>query len=537
MRDTLIITDQAITAPVSASTAYEYRVDGGHILGDGTKLLNDANRLNELGATLAKTYTDAIARLRLEMPWQALNDDMLGHLFYFTELNTKRSEMNQSYDAFVNAELLREKLSNVTIKTVYLFGSSLFNDDTLTSIFPNAQIIRDHSPAKTSLRSIFVKNTYFFYRFWIIALLRWLLPKVKPADLQANRFFMTRFPGRLSIDEVEDKYSDLVQNNDRYIAGILTDGMQQNISISRWLQISKRSRQLRQTVFYDRYHHVADGIAGFFWMFALMANVARNKPDFRINGINLTDIIQDEAVHSLYRLPRLIAVSRGIKRLYAQILSDTSSTKSIVYYLHEYGYGRMFSSLLERHFPNFKRIGMQHGPASIRKMVYWLSPDEINDKNHPLALPHAVLAEDAASAALYRKMGYHHVMVMKKAPRLRGSFAKTIKLKEDRTDLPHLIATGLHDSAMMIAMMQPIIEKNLTRNYLIKFHPKAIVDDDILSSLPKNCAVVTDNIDILFQKVGKVYVTYSSVGVEAEEIGLDVAYMDIPARVSERPKD
>lgn len=537
MRDTLIITDQTIECPVSPASVFEYRVDGGQIIDDEAITLNDADRLNQLGAELAEAYTDAIAGLRLTMPWKALHDDVLGHLFYFTELNTKRTEMNQSFDAFVNAAFIREKLADATIKTIYVYGSSLFHDDTLMSVFPHAQILRDRPQVKTPrMRSIFLKNTYFFLRFFLIALMRWIVPKVKASDRQAERYFMTRFPGRLSVDEVEDKYSDLVRTQDLYIAGIMTDGMQQNISFTHWLRIVGQARHLKQTIFYDRYHHVTDGIAGFFWMLALMANVARNKPDLWIKGINLTDIIQTEAVHSLFRLPRLIAVSRGIKRLYATIARDTSSRKSIIYYLHEYGYGRMFSSLLLQFFPTCRRIGMQHGPASIRKLVYWLSSDERNDKSYPLAVPHAVLAEDNASASLYRRMGYNHVVIMKKAPRLRGPFAHKISIAQDRSHLPHLIATGLHDSAMMVAMMKPVMEQHSAQDYLIKFHPKAHVDDATLSSLPNNCSVVTDDIALLFEMVGKVYVTYSSVGIEAEDIGLDVAYMDIPARVSERPE-
>jgi len=73
------------------------------------------------------------------------------------------------------------------------------------------------------------------------------------------------------------------------------------------------------------------------------------------------------------------------------------------------------------------------------------------------------------------------------------------------------------------------------REYLVKFHPKASISDDLRALLPDNCRIVQEPITVLFEKVGKVYVTYSSVGQEAEDIGLEVHYLDIPGRVSERP--
>lgn len=536
MRDTLIITDKTVPSPVPPAQAYEYRIDGGNISDEGTKIINDPDKINQLGTDLAQTYTDGIASLRQTMPWKTLHDETLGFLFYFTELNTKRTEINESYDALVNAIYLREKLSNATIRFIYVYGSHFLKNDTLCSAFPEATIIRASKDTKRPcLRAVFINNLYYFLRFWLVALSRWHVPKPKHDDLIAKRFFMTRFPGRLSADEVEDKFFDLVCPDNRYIAGILTDGMQQNLSFTKWWKVTAQAKQLKQTIFYDRYHHVSDGFAGFFWMLSLMAKISKSKISLTIDKIDISQIIRSEAIYSLYRLPRLITVSRALSRLYARINTDHDHNKSIVYYLHEYGYGRMYTSLLARFFPHLKRIGMQHGPASVRKLVYWLSPHERDDQTHNLTMPQAILAEDPASAALYRKMGYPHVLTMKSPPRLRKSFATSVTISKNRLSLPFLIATGLHDSDIIISMMAPIMAKNNSQEYLVKFHPKAIVSAETKAALPSNCTIVKEDISTLFAKIRRVYVTYSSVGNEAIDHGLDVCYVDIPGRVSERP--
>lgn len=536
MRNTLIITDQSVSCPVDASYAYEYRIDGGQVQDDGTMLINDADRLNRLGSDLAQRYTDSIAELRCNMPWQALRDDILGLLFYFTEVSTKRTEINESYDAFINAVFLRQTLPQGEITTIYVYGAHFLKNDTLGALFPDAAIIRDHLPSPTpKMLTILGKNLYYFLRFLLTAICRWHSPKPTEKLLRAKRFFMTRYPGRLSDDGIEDKYSNLVGDDDCYIAGVLTDGMQQNMSFGQWWKSMHHAKRLRQTIFYDRFHHVSDGLAGLFWMIAIVANVSKSKTHLRIDGIELSQIINEEIRYSLFRLPRMITVSRSIKRVYEKITMQGSSRRSIVYYLHEYGYGRMYTALLARFFPNLRRIAIQHGPASVRKMVYWVSHREWTDSAHPLPKPHAVLAEDTPSAALYRYVGYDHVMTMAKAPRLRGVFSTSVTPAYETSQLPYLVATGLHDSDVIMAMMRPIMAYDEGREYLVKFHPKASISDDLRALLPDNCRIVQEPITVLFEQVGKVYVTYSSVGQEAEDIGLEVHYLDIPGRVSERP--
>lgn len=50
-----------------------------------------------------------------------------------------------------------------------------------------------------------------------------------------------------------------------------------------------------------------------------------------------------------------------------------------------------------------------------------------------------------------------------------------------------------------------------------------------------NLIVSTEPIDILMQQVSRIFVTYSSVGIEAKILGLEVTIVDIPGKLNESP--
>ena len=91
-----------------------------------------------------------------------------------------------------------------------------------------------------------------------------------------------------------------------------------------------------------------------------------------IEGIDLSPIINIEAQYSLLRLPRLVAIAKAYDRAFRHLGQQTTKLAA-VYYLHEYAYGRMITTVLKKRHPNIRRIAMQHGPASPRKLVYAVS--------------------------------------------------------------------------------------------------------------------------------------------------------------------
>jgi hypothetical protein len=98
-----------------------------------------------------------------------------------------------------------------------------------------------------------------------------------------------------------------------------------------------------------------------------------------------------------------------------------------------------------------------------------------------------------------------------------------------------LIAPGLHDGAMMLAQLTSEITAHPNNTYLIKPHPRA--DNSYLArwSMMDNLKVSTQPIAELLAVVSHVFVTYSSVGVEAKRLGVAVTVINVPGRVNTSP--
>ena len=78
-------------------------------------------------------------------------------------------------------------------------------------------------------------------------------------------------------------------------------------------------------------------------------------------------------------------------------------------------------------------------------------------------------------------------------------------------------------------------EANLDKEFIVKPHPRG--DSSYLGGFSKlsNVKISTEPISELLGKVAVVFVTYSSVGVEAEYLGLDVRVVNVPGRINTTP--
>jgi hypothetical protein len=146
-----------------------------------------------------------------------------------------------------------------------------------------------------------------------------------------------------------------------------------------------------------------------------------------------------------------------------------------------------------------------------------------------------VLAEDQESASLYKYFGYGKVRIMQNVPRLYNAKQQQSPSSKRSVSRSHLIATGLHDTQLVISIMMPHIRSNPFTHYYIRCHPKAVIRPEQFHNLPKNCEITDISLHHLFTIVDMVHATYSSVGLEAFNFGIDVNFIDIPGRVSQRP--
>ena len=140
MRDTLVITNSEVMPPVEPSRIIEYRVDGGWVKSEQTEVINDQRKLQKIALASVKPYSDLIASMRFDEPWNSSTDKVLGNLFFLTDVSTKRNEFFESFDAFCGAQLIKQKIASRKITAVYVIGTRMFREDTLRSLAPCAQI-------------------------------------------------------------------------------------------------------------------------------------------------------------------------------------------------------------------------------------------------------------------------------------------------------------------------------------------------------------------------------------------------------------
>jgi len=105
-------------------------------------------------------------------------------------------------------------------------------------------------------------------------------------------------------------------------------------------------------------------------------------------------------------------------------------------------------------------------------------------------------------------------------------------LKPKKCDNFALIAAGLHDGELLAACLKKVVETSPTVRFLFKPHPRA--KNAYLKKLPQlpNFEVVSSPINQLLEFVGRVYVTYSGVGVEAARLGIPTTLVHMPGRIS-----
>ena len=94
-----------------------------------------------------------------------------------------------------------------------------------------------------------------------------------------------------------------------------------------------------------------------------------------------------------------------------------------------------------------------------------------------------------------------------------------------------LIATGLHDGDTLVKTLLPLIKEQDAINFYLKPHPRSDKRYlDAIRSLP-NLFIVDKPIEELLAVVGRIYVTYSSVGIEGRRLGIPVVLVKIPGKI------
>jgi len=522
--------DEDYYLPPATESSYLYVVGSGNITGREVFVLNDEKKLNQIAESIRDDYVEWVYSLNSEF----IDNDIKWNgtsLFWFSDLSCKRTELFDTFNSLCSLLLIKEALKKEIVDSICLIGLDNNFVACLVSAFPKVDVVCHHSNSRSYsiIRSV-VSDLRFGLEIAGIGLINAFTKGRKiPKKEHAARVFFSIFPKMITNEGIDKKYVGLVKKEDRFAISIVTDGMHQHVTLPNYLKY-RRVLPKNRYVLIDSQMKISDVLVFFKWLIRLQRFLmVTRSATYKFNDIDLSAFIREEKFLSCRRISRLIIFGQLLQRLLRWW-----DVTDFVYYLHEYPIGRMISYVLGINFPNVRRIGFQHGPASWRKLLYFMAKNEgsanVSFKNKA-PLPDFVLAEDMASLEIYRYAGYADVEIMESVHRL--NYLDGIQPRRELNCA--LIAPGLHDGKAMLDVLEPVIRQNRSTTFLLRPHPlanRAYLKGRLGAD---NIQLAEGDLPSLLEKVGKVYVTYSSIGAEAKAIGIDAEVVNIPGRINESP--
>ena len=520
-------------------TIYSYCLNAGSVCAPHNNHLNDSDRLNDIALSLRDEYSAFIYSLNQKCITHDLFFENNLSLYCISDLSNKRTELFDTYATICHLVLLQEKVRDIQIDKIITHGCSHYFIEALQSIFSDTDIESTKSTARErySFFRNYIVSCWFFINICIKRIWLLIMGYRNNKSGSIGNLFFTICPLHLNERGFDQKYGALVKNNDGYLVSIMTDGMHQWQSLWEYMKdirMLKKMQSVRKIILLDREITLRDSLVGYLKAIQLQKKKKKLKNDmFIFNNINITKFIQYEIDISFKRIPRLLIYAHALRKIF-----HTFEVGNFYYYLHEYSFGRFLTYMLARHFPEVKKIGFQHGPASRRKLLYALAQNECaldRDYVNHVPIPDAILCEDTLSKKIYERAGYRSIDVMKEIPRLY--YLNDIKRDAVRKDTV-LVACGLHDGPAIFVVLKDEIINNKHKKYFIKFHPKTPhrkIIRDIQSSHIHNLEVAQRHVAYYLSFVDEVISSYSSVGYEAYLLGIKTRVLKLNNKINESP--
>tara|TARA_B110000037_G_scaffold44589_1_gene54814 strand:- start:6676 stop:8283 length:1608 start_codon:yes stop_codon:yes gene_type:complete len=514
---------------------YSYSLDIGQV--KNTVSLNNANKLNDIALKLRDEYCDFIFSINKDYLKNNLIYKNKLSLYFISDLSNKRTELFETFSIVCHIDLLNDYIKKKDITKVKFINC---NDNFINSFKSkiNLQIVESKSKNYKVNKIYFLRQVFFFTKFLFVAIfIKIIFKNLRPKKIK--NIFLSRFPLHFDKFFNEDKYGLLVQRSDYFLISILTDGMHQKLSIIKCIKeiikLKKISKK-KNILFLDKEVSIKDIIRNFFYsIYVYYRFRGLYKKTYFFKGVDISKYIFEEIDSSLLRIPRLTLYKNALKKI-----CRNKDINNFYYHLHEYSYGKFVSFVLSQYYPNINRIGFQHGPASMRKLIYFLSKDEVDytskDRRYFLPMPNIILAEDQYSATVYNSGNYKNVHIMDDIPRL--AYLKNIKRINIQKNSV-LVACGLHDSSYIFNYLKNEIRNNSHKKYYFKLHPRSnnrLILKVIMESGLSNIEISKNNIVKYLSMVEEVIFTYSSVGQEAFKLGIKTRIILLPGRINESPE-
>ena len=502
-----------------------YVLGAGKVDNLNLKIINDHDELNNYAERYRDKYCDWIYSINKLFLRNKLVFENIS-LFFFTDLFAKRTELFNTYKYFINYKIIEAYIKKNRINHICLISDDKDFSDIMGNLKNiSIELLSNHH--KKKLKFLSIKTTMYFLKILFISLSNIYSNKNNKKKTSEN-IFLSRYPlhfkpkkGKL---DQEDKFTDKIKKHDKYAVSIITDGFHQNISIYEYFKFKKR---ISNQKFYliDNQIKLLDVIK----LTPLIIKIIFKwkkiyNEEFTFLNVKLNKLIVAELKFSLHRVIRMLVLYRSLDRFLKK-----AEIKTFYYYLHEYPYGRMITSLLIK--KSIKHVALQHGPSSYRKLVYFLSKSDQAkvDLTKFSPKPEHVLAEEKFSKKIYELSNYKRVDVMDKIYRL--NYLKSLKRKQQKYNL---IAPGLHDGQLLLSYVEDLIKRKPKEIFIIKPHPRA--NNRYLKNINlQNLTISNVPIYELYKNAKKIICSYSSAGYEGKLLGIKVDLVKIPGVIDESP--
>ena len=333
--------------PGNENKIYSYYLDVGKMTSQNVTNLNNQQRFNDLALELRDNYCEYIYSLNKLFIDAGLIFEKKLSLYFLTDLSNKRTELFNTYPSICHLNLIQERVKFINIDKIILDGCEKNFIEMLSSVFKGKEIEIRNTPMPQKAQNNFWAQAKFLIKTFVeiifLRLYRFSAPKVKTI----NKLFLTRYPLHFHAVNREEKYGELVGEDDYFLISIITDGSHQNLKFNRYVSALTGLRSFpAKFLILDDWLSIVDVIGTFFKLFPLSikySKLLRRRYCFR--NMDITGFIHFELKQSLPRIPRLLMFKKAIRKVFSDyIVGD------FYYYLHEYCYGRFFYFIIPTKF-------------------------------------------------------------------------------------------------------------------------------------------------------------------------------------------
>jgi hypothetical protein len=530
-RDSLIIVcgNDEFQLNRSGSFSFLYKIGAATAKGGEFLEINDSYTLNSIAEQNRDSYVEWVNSLSsIYSDYHLVKDGV--SLFFLSDASCKRAELFDTFQTICNCLFLKHRLRTEVIKEISIYGANIAFAVAVESIFPTAAVRSISAKGFSGRFRNQISNGLYFLRLTGIAMTNivgsWR-PSRREQD-QGDTLFFSIYPKMFSDSGLDKKYGTQVGKSDSFLITIVSDGFHQKVGLLKFLRLRRQAKSAKKILIDDQIKLV-DCLVGLYWWGRLSTfNLSIRKKNFSYKKIDISQYVHTEICRSGDRISRLLALGRALNRVLSKL-----QPQSLIYYLHEYSLGRMISQVAQSNHPVLKTYGFQHGPASWRKLVYFLGSLASTDqqKIEQVPIPDHVFAEDVESKSIYEYSGYRNVSLMGHVSRTDYLERFENRMKEDH----FLLVPGLHDGLALLRFLETWLMTQPKKKFLFKPHPLANLDYVGLVHRIPNVELTEQSVTELLSNVEAVFVTYSSLGVEALQVGRSVVVVNIPGTINESP--